>query len=143
MDELDAEIIAALRKNGRASLADIAAGVGLSAPAVKRRMDRLEDQRVIVGYTVLVDDVKLGEALEAFVELGFAGDTRVAEIAGIARGVDEVRTVFTIAGDPDALVHVRARDMNHLTQVIDRLRRTEGVRATKTLMVLATDRRRA
>jgi DNA-binding Lrp family transcriptional regulator len=138
MDDLDTAIIAALRKNGRASLADIAGDVGLSAPAVKRRIDRLEKQGVITGYTVLVDDAKLGEALEAFVELGFAGDTRVAEIAGIARGVDEVRTVFTIAGDPDALVHVRARDMNHLTQVIDRLRRSTGVRATKTLMVLDT-----
>jgi len=47
-----------------------------------------------------------------------------------------VITVFTTAGDPDALVHVRARDVGHLTQVIDRLRRNGQVAGTKTLMVL-------
>jgi DNA-binding Lrp family transcriptional regulator len=138
MDPLDTELLGLLRANGRASLAELGGQVGLSAPAVKRRIDRLERDGVITGYTVLVDETRLGNRLEAFVELRFAGDTRVADIAGVAHGIGEVQTVFTIAGDPDALVHMRARDVNHLAQVIDRLRRSPGVSGTKTLMVLET-----
>ncbi|MDW6065105.1 Lrp/AsnC ligand binding domain-containing protein [Streptomyces sp. FXJ1.4098] len=50
----------------------------------------------------------------------------------------EVQAVFTIAGDPDALVHVRVRDIEHLQQVIDGLRRAGQVTGTKTLMVLGS-----
>jgi Lrp/AsnC family leucine-responsive transcriptional regulator len=137
-DGLDRAIIDLLRANGRATLADIGHVVGLSAPAVKRRIDRLEQQGIITGYAVLVDEARLGRPLEAFTELRFAGDTKVGDISAIARGMPEVQTVFTTAGDPDALVHIRVRDVGHLTQVIDRLRRSGTITGTKTLMVLDT-----
>jgi len=137
-DAIDDTLLDLLRDDGRASLADLGRRVGLSAPAVKRRMDRLEAEGVITGYTALVDDARLGRALEAFTELRFAGDTKVTDIASVARGMPEVQAVFTTAGDPDALVHVRVRDVGHLTAVIDRLRRSGRVTGTKTLMVLGT-----
>jgi DNA-binding Lrp family transcriptional regulator len=93
---------------------------------------------VITGYTTLIDHAQLGRSLEAFTELRFAGDTRVADIAGVAQGLPEVQAVFTIAGDPDALVWLRVRDVGHLTHVIDQLRRSGRVTGTKTLMVLDT-----
>jgi Lrp/AsnC family transcriptional regulator, leucine-responsive regulatory protein len=135
-DALDEQILEILRTNGRATLADIGHAVGLSAPAVKRRIDKLERTGIIVGYTALIDEAKLGHALEAFAELRFAGNTKVADIAAVARGMPEVQAVFTTAGDPDALVHIRVRDVSHLTQAIDRLRRSGNVTGTKTLMVL-------
>lgn len=138
LDSLDHGILDLLRANGRATLAEIGHEVGLSAPAVKRRMDRLEQEEIITGYTALIDEAKLGRVLEAFTELRFAGNTKVAHISSIARGMPEVQTVFTTAGDPDALVHIRVRDVNHLTQVIDRLRRSGTITGTKTLMVLDT-----
>jgi DNA-binding Lrp family transcriptional regulator len=137
-DELDQEILELLRANGRATLAEIGERVGLSSPAVKRRIDRLQRERVILGFTALVDDAKLGRPLQAFTELRFAGDTKVADIAGVARDLDEVQAVFTLAGDPDAVVWLRVRDTRHLTQTIDRLRRSGKVTGTKTLMVLDT-----
>lgn len=139
-DDLDRHIVELLRANGRASFAELGQRVGLSAPAVKRRMERLEASGVIAGYTVVVDDARLGSPLEAFAELRFAGDTRVADIAGIAAGISEVKTVFTTAGDPDALAHIRVRDVSHLTEVIDQIRRRGRVTGTKTLMVLGTSR---
>jgi DNA-binding Lrp family transcriptional regulator len=138
IDAVDEAILQVLRTDGRATLADIGKQVGLSAPAVKRRMDRLEGEGVITGYTVLVDDGKLGRTLEAFAELTFAGDTKVRDIAGVAKGMPEVAEVYTTAGDPDALVHIRVRDVKHLTQAIDRLRRSGRVAGTKTLIVLDT-----
>jgi Lrp/AsnC family transcriptional regulator, leucine-responsive regulatory protein len=138
IDGTDLEIIELLRANARRSLADIAKAVTLSAPAVKRRIDRLEAAGIITGYTVLLDHAKLGWPLEAFTELRFTGTTKVDEIASVATGLPEVRAVFTMAGDPDALVWIRVRDVDHLKGVVDRLRRSGKVTGTKTLMVLGT-----
>lgn len=138
LDGTDLEIIDLLRADARRTLADIAARVGLSAPAVKRRIARLERIRVITGYTAQIDHGKLGRPIEAFSELRFAGDTKVTDIKGVADGLPEVQALYTTAGDPDALVRIRVRDLADLTRVIDQLRRSGRVTGTKTLMVLDT-----
>lgn len=139
IDGTDLEIVDLLVADGRRTLADIGKVVNLSAPAVKRRLDRLEQIGVITGYTATVDHARLGRPIEAFTELRFAGSTRVANIKGIATGMPEVDSVHTIAGDPDALVHLRAKDLNDLARIIDQLRRSGKVTGTKTLIVLATE----
>jgi len=138
IDPTDRQIVELLRQDARRTLSDIGRRVSLSTPAVKRRIDRLEALGVITGYTTLVDETKLGRPLEAFTELRLTGNTPVPEIADVARGLPEVQAVFTTAGDPDALVWLRVRDVKHLTRVIDQLRRTGRVTGTKTLMVLDT-----
>lgn len=141
LDATDLAILELLREDARRPLVDIAQRVHLSSPAVKRRIDRLERLEVILGYTVRVDHAKLGSPLEAFTELRFAGTTPVDEIAGIAEDIPEVQAVFTTAGDPDALVWIRVRDVADLKRVVDRLRRSGRVTGTKTLMVLGTSAR--
>lgn len=136
LDAVDHEILGLLSEDARRTLSDIGERVALSAPAVKRRIDRLERLGVITGYTAVLDHTKLGRPLQAFCELRFAGTTKVADIAGIAAGLAEVEAVFTTAGDPDALVLIRVRDVADLTRVIDLLRRSGRVTGTKTLMVL-------
>jgi Lrp/AsnC family leucine-responsive transcriptional regulator len=138
LDDIDLEIIALLRSDARRTFADIGERVTLSAPAVKRRVDRLERDGVITGYTALVDHGRLGQPLQAFTELRFAGNSRVEEIAAIADDIPEVQTVFTTAGDPDALAWIRVRDVEDLKRVIDLLRRSGRVTGTKTMMVLGT-----
>jgi DNA-binding Lrp family transcriptional regulator len=127
-----------LRRAGGQRLSDLGAQVNLSVSAVKRRIDRLEAAEVITGYRAVIDQSKLGRHLEAFTELTFAGDTKVADISGVAEDLPEVQAVFTTAGDPDALVWIRVRDVADLTRVIDLLRRSGRVTSTKTLMVLDT-----
>lgn len=136
LDGTDREILDLLERDARRTLADIGGRVSLSAPAVKRRIDRLERLGVITGYTIQVDHAKLGRPLEAFTEVRFTGSTHVDAITGTATGIPEVEAVFTIAGDPDALVWLRVRDVAHLQQVIDQLRRSGRVTGTKTLMVM-------
>jgi Lrp/AsnC family transcriptional regulator, leucine-responsive regulatory protein len=138
IDATDLEIIELLHADARRTLADVAERVSLSAPAVKRRVDRLERDGVIKGYTVLVDHALLGRPLQAFTELRFAGNLPVDQIAGIAEGIPEVQTIFTTAGDPDALAWIRVRDVDDLKRVIDLLRRSGRVTGTKTLMVLGS-----
>jgi Lrp/AsnC family leucine-responsive transcriptional regulator len=138
LDATDLEIVQLLREDARRTLADVGERVSLSAPAVKRRVDRLERDGVIIGYTALVDHALLGRPLQAFTELRFAGNLPVDQIAGIAADIPEVQTLFTTAGDPDALAWIRVRDVDDLKRVIDLLRRSGRVTGTKTLMVLGS-----
>lgn len=140
LDPTDRTILHLLAENARRTLGDIGQRVGLSAPAVKRRIDRLEAAGVILGYTTRLNHAKLGRPLEAFTELRFSGDARVDAIAGIADDIAEVEAVFTIAGDPDALAWIRVSDVHELKRVIDRLRNSGDVIGTKTLIVLGTSR---
>lgn len=141
IDSVDRAILELLVEDGRRTMTEIAERVSLSPSAVKRRVDRLERVGVIAGYTVTLDHGKLGSSFEAFVELRFAGDVKVEAITMAATSVPEALEVFTVAGDPDALVRVRVTNVQHLRDVIDRLRRTGAVIGTKTLMVLGAWRR--
>ena len=138
IDTIEGQIVRLLQQNARRTYGSIGQEVGLSAPAVKRRVDRLEATGVIRGYTALVDHAYLGQAVEAFAELRFAGSTRVDDIEEIAHDVPEVHAIFTVAGDPDALAWIRVSDVQDLKRVIDRLRSSGKVTGTKTLMVLSS-----
>jgi Lrp/AsnC family leucine-responsive transcriptional regulator len=136
IDAVDHAILELLRENARRTVADIATRVNLSAAPVKRRIERLERLGVILGYTLQVDHEKLDGSVEAFTELRFTGNTDVAVIIAIASEIPEVQEVFTTAGDPDALVRIRVRDVPHLKNVVNRLRTAQPITGTKTLMVL-------
>jgi Lrp/AsnC family leucine-responsive transcriptional regulator len=138
LDQTDYAILKLLGLDARRTFGNIGEQVGLSAPAVKRRIDRLEQAGVILGFTTRLDQSKLGRPLEAFCELRFAGKAPVDTIASIGDDIPEVEAVFTIAGDPDALAWIRVRDVHDLKRVIDLLRKSGVVTGTKTLMVLGT-----
>ncbi|MBN6056728.1 Lrp/AsnC family transcriptional regulator [Nonomuraea sp. RK-328] len=138
VDAIDHRLLRLLREDGRRTFSEMATEVGLSVAAVKRRVDRLREIGVITGFAVQIDYAKLGWGIEAFTELRYPGTTPVSEIVRTATDAPEVQAVYTIAGDPDALIQVRVRDLAHLQQVIDRLRRAGDVTGTKTLLVLGS-----
>ena len=111
LDPLDERIVARLLDDGRASFADIGAQVGLSAPAVKRRVDRLRQAGAITGFTAKVDPRALGWTTEAYVEL-YCRARRRRRRSGVAIARHpEVVSACTITGEADALLHIRATDM--------------------------------
>lgn len=69
LNDLDERIVHALAEDARRSYADIGQEVGLSAPAVKRRVDRLRADGAITGFTVRVDPAALGWETEGFIEI--------------------------------------------------------------------------
>ncbi|MEV7907817.1 Lrp/AsnC family transcriptional regulator [Streptomyces anulatus] len=137
MDSVDRQILDLLRTNARMPVSEIARRVGLSGAPVSRRIERLEADGVIQGYVALVSEAAVGE-LDAFTEIRLTGDTDTREIEEIARQVPEVQQYYTIAGDPDALVRFRVRNVEHLQQVVNAIRRTGIVAGTKTLIVMST-----
>ena len=138
LDGTDERILELLRQDARRTFGDIGQKIAMSAPAVKRRVDRLQASGVIRGYTTVIDQEKIGPTLEAFAELRFAGSTRVDDIEAIASDVPEIRALFTVAGDPDALAWIRVKDVRDLKRVIDRLRNSGKITGTKTMMVLGS-----
>ena len=137
IDDVDQRIIASLVADARASYADIGARVSLSAPAVKRRVDRLRAAGVIRGFTAVIDPAAVGWTTEAFVELFCAGRTTPAQIAVAVRRLPEVVGAYTVSGEADALVHLRAADIAHLEQTLEKLRAEPFVTSTRSMIVLS------
>src|SRR3954454_21840941 len=97
MDDIDRKIVALLRDNSRRSFQDIGAQVALSAPAVKRRVDRLESTGVIRGYTAIVDPAAMGWSTHAFVALYCEGRMSAGEVRAAVEGHPEVVAAYTVA----------------------------------------------
>ena len=98
MDSLDYGIIDLLRQNARAGYGDIGEVIGLSASAVKRRVDRLVADGVIRGFTIQVDPAVDGMATEAYVELFCRGTVAPEELKRILSSVPEVVDAGTVTG---------------------------------------------
>jgi DNA-binding Lrp family transcriptional regulator len=137
LDELDRRIVAALAEDARTSFRTIGDEVGLSAPAVKRRVDRLLAEGVIERFTTVLDPLALGWTVEVFIEMFCEGRTPPATIGAALAKYPEVVAAYTITGDPDAMVHVRASDTAHLESTLERIRSEPFVVRTRSVMVLS------
>ena len=138
MDGTDREIVALLRENARRSFQDIGRHVHLSAPAVKRRVDRLERNGVILGYTAIVDPPVFGWHAEAFVDMYCEGRMPGEAIKRAVENEPGVVSAHTVAGEASALLHVMAEDTKGLESVLERIRASDGVSRTVTQVVLST-----
>lgn len=137
MDDLDRQIVTHLLRNGRATFHQIGLDVGLSAPAVKRRVDRLQDRGDIVGFTALIDPAALGWNTSAYVELSYKSNVSTDRLRTDLEKFPEVVGAWTISGDADALVHVVASSIHDLERVIERMRSVEHVDRTRTTIVMS------
>src|SRR3954464_7859556 len=109
MDAIDRQIVALLREDARRSFQSIGMRVSLSAPAVKRRVDRLEADGVIRGYAARVDPGRFGWNTHAHVELYCEGRMAALEVREAVERHPEVEAAYTVAGEGAAALHVRGR----------------------------------
>ena len=137
MDELDRSILACLLRDGRATFAQVGEQVGLSAPAVKRRVDRLRSSGAIRGFTAVVDPAALGWTTEAYVEIYCKGTVAPAALRASLEQVPEVVGACTVSGSADALVHMLASDIKQLERAIERVRDEPNVDHTRSVIVLS------
>src|SRR5918992_2769619 len=137
LGDLDRKILAMLQREGRRSFADIGREVGLSTPAVKRRVDRMEEAGVIRGYAAVVDPSRLGLGFEAIAEVYCADRTAPHDVLASVEGIPEVVSAVTVSGEPDAVLRVQVEDVRHLERLIETLRRRPNVVRTRTMIVLS------
>jgi DNA-binding Lrp family transcriptional regulator len=139
MDAIDRQIIAELERDGRLSVAELAARVQLTAAPCSRRLRELERSGVIVGYRAIVDRAQLGLNFEALVNVTMGVEdakTIAAFEAGVA-DVTEVRHAERLFGDPDYLLRVVATDIDDYASIRDeKLATLPGVqRITSTIVM--------
>lgn len=137
VDLIDERVIDQLRLNARAGYGDIGDVVGLSASAVKRRIDRLVLDGVIRGFTVVVDPAAHGPSTEAYVELHCRGTVAPDELKRLLATVPEVVEAGTVSGSADAIVHLRAKDIPSLEIALEKVRLAPNVDHTRSSIVLS------
>lgn len=137
IDEIDRKIIASLGENARESYASIGSSVGLSTAAVKRRVDRLRSEGAIRRFTVEVEPAALGWTIEAFVELYCEGRVPPDRMREMVTSIPEVARAYTVTGEADGILVVRAEDAAHFEKVLGVIRNYPGVRRTRSSLVLS------
>lgn len=137
MDPVDRQILALLVEDGRRTYDDIGGEVSLSAPSVKRRIDRLRGSGALRGFTAIVDHGKLGDHTEALVELFFEPGTLLDEVAASLREHPEVVEAWSVTGEADAIARVRTEDNAGLERLIMRLQKGGRIERTRSQVVLS------
>ena len=138
MDAVDRSILDALRTNARATYAELAREVGLSAPAVHERVGKLEAQGVITGYHAAVAPEALGYSMSALVGV-FLSDTADEDlIAAELAAQPAVEDCWFVAGEESFVVKVRVVDVSGLEKAIRAVTKIRGVARTRSTVVLST-----
>jgi DNA-binding Lrp family transcriptional regulator len=137
LDVIDERILAELAEHARATFADIGEKVSLSAPAVKRRVDRMLDRGVIKGFTTVIDRNALGWNTEAYVQVFCQGTIAPERLRAAWVDIPEIVSAATVTGPSDAILHVLARDMQHLEEALERIRSSADVERSESIVVLS------
>jgi DNA-binding Lrp family transcriptional regulator len=139
MDETDHRLLSLLRQDARISIATLATRLEVSRGTVTNRIRRLEDDNVIVGYTVrLRPDVQQSE-IKAWMSIAVEGNQTRTVIANLL-GEPGVATLHDTNGRWDLLAELRAENLQALAKVLERIRLLKGISNTETSIHLETYR---
>ena len=137
LDPTDTALLALLRDNARAPTAELARTLKLSRTTVQSRMERLQRQRVITGYTITVPDELEAGLVRAHVMITLA-PKRSGAIEVALRRIAEVRVLHSVSGPFDLIAVVAASSIGELDTLIDRIGGLDGVERTTSAIVLST-----
>jgi len=138
VDAVDRQLLDALRANARATYAELARVVGLSAPAVHERVGKLESSGVITGYHAAIAPESLGYAMNALVGIFMSDGADSDEVATQLAALPAVEHCWFVAGEETFVVKVRVPDVHGLEVAIRALNGMRGVARTRTSVVLST-----
>lgn len=136
LDDRDLDIVAALQDDARATYADVAARVGLSASAVHDRVRKLEHQGVIKGYAAVVDPEALGLFVTALVAASPLDPRQPDDLPERVAEFPEVEDCYSVAGETNYVLKVRTKTTSDLEELIRRLREKANV-DTRTTIALS------
>jgi DNA-binding Lrp family transcriptional regulator len=139
LDDTDQRLIAALRRDGRAAVSDLAGQLGLSRATVRARIERLVARGEISGFTVLTRADVTAAPVRGMMMLRIEG--RATErVIGRLLGLPAVQAVHTTNGQWDLIVELGTRSLSDLDETILHIRRVEGVLRTETNLQLSSRR---
>jgi DNA-binding Lrp family transcriptional regulator len=139
MDDTDTLLLAALRRNGRAALSDLAADLGVSRATVRARLERLQHSGDIAGFTVVTRNDAAQAPVRALMLIGIEGRGAERIMARLA-GFGAVTAVHSTNGKWDLIADIATQTLEDLDSVIFRIREIEGVMQSETNLILSTRR---
>jgi DNA-binding Lrp family transcriptional regulator len=139
MDEIDHKLMSLLRQDARLTVAALAAKLRVSRGTVTNRIRRLEDDGVIVGYTVRLRPDVQHNAIKAWMSIAVDGNQTRTVIASLL-GEPGVATLHDTNGRWDLLAELRAETLQELAKVLERIRLLKGISNTETSIHLETFR---
>lgn len=137
MKELDRQLLAALRHNARMSTSALARTLEVSRSTVQSRIQKLESEGVIQGYSVVLGDRYLEGRMRAHV-LITVEQRLTPRLNRLLEGIPEIVALHAISGEFDLIVEVEADGPPALNQVLDRVSALEGILRTQTSVILET-----
>jgi Lrp/AsnC family leucine-responsive transcriptional regulator len=138
MDDVDRQLLSALRVNARATYAELARAVGLSAPAVHERVSKLEAAGVIMGYHAAIAPAVLGKSMSALIGIFITDDGDTEQVATDLEALREVEDCWFVAGEETFVLKVSIPDVGALERVIRELNAVPGIARTRTTVVLSS-----
>jgi Lrp/AsnC family transcriptional regulator for asnA, asnC and gidA len=139
LDETDYMILKLMRDNARIPLSHISKEIGLSSPSIRDRIDKMENEGVILGYRSILDHKKLGLAITAFVNVRLKyPNCCTDEFIESIKEINEVVEGHYTDGDEDMLLKIVVRDTGHLREVLLRLNSMRSVTNSKSIISLST-----
>lgn len=137
MDDLDEHLLARLRENARAPVAELARALGLSRTTVQSRLAKLERSGVIAGYAVKLAASYQGARVHAFIMLTVEPKQAAAVTAALKR-MSGVRRLQSVSGPFDMIATVEAAGVAEMDALIDEIGAVKGVERTNSSIVLST-----
>jgi DNA-binding Lrp family transcriptional regulator len=139
LDETDQQLIAELRRDGRAALSDLAERLGIARATVRSRLERLQARGEIVGFTVLTRSDVSALPVRGLMMIAIEGRGTERIMARLA-GLPEVLAVHSTNGRWDLIAELGTRTLEELDGVLLKIRSYEGVLASETNLLLTTRR---
>lgn len=140
MDNIDRKILSALEANARISTSDLSRKLGIARTTVQSRIDRMEQNGAILGYTIRLGKAEQ-PALRASVLISYEPQSAPAILSRI-KAIPEVRSVVTTSGRFDMSIDVVAESTEELDQILDKICSAKGVKGSESLIHLAQKLRR-
>lgn len=133
----DQQLLGVLRGKARASTTELAQILGVSRSTVQKRLERLETEGVISGYTVQLSSDYLDQEIKAHVMVTVSPHMTQSIIKSMEK-LDPVRAIYSVSGPHDLIIEVAAMSVNDLDSVIDSIIAIEGVERTVSSVILST-----
>jgi len=135
LNEVDQKVISALKQNSRVPFTKIAEDIGLSEAAVRKRVERLQEDGVIKRFTV---DVESGNNVKAAILVSVQPSYPNPSVAQAVKSIPGVEFVYEVAGEVDMIAIASGGSIQEVNKYIDEIRRIEGVSKTNSMIVLRT-----
>ncbi len=136
-DETDETILKNLMVDARQSARQLALKLGMSTVTVLSRIKKLEKEKIILGYTAIIDHEKLGYSLTAIIEI-VAKNDKIVEIEDKISKFENVCGVYDITGSTDTLIIAKFKERSELSTFVKELAAISNVENTITHVVLNT-----